>query len=198
MKTLDEFEIPSWKNIHKMLISQSKKIHKDKFTPEIIIAITRGGWIPARLLSDLLEVQNLSTIGIKFYSDISKTRKKPIITQELSTPILGKKILLVDDVADTGESLKLAKNHILKKANVDLKISTVYKKPKSIISPDYYEKTTSSWIIFPWEIKETSRKLCNKKESKKSIKNQSLKSKKANLTENLFKKFIKEFSEGSQ
>lgn len=198
METLDDFEIPSWNNIHKMLINQSKKIRKDKFIPETIIAITRGGWIPARLLSDLLEVQNISTIGIEFYSDISKTRKKPIITQELLTPISGKKTLLVDDVADTGESLKLAKTHILKKVHVDLKTSTIYKKPQSIVEPDYYEKTTSRWIIFPWEIKETSRKLCNKKESEKVIKNDAFESKKANLTENLVKKFIKEFSEGPQ
>ena len=51
-----EFEIPTWTKIHKMLINQSKKILSDGFTPDIIIAVTRGGWIPARLLSDLLEV----------------------------------------------------------------------------------------------------------------------------------------------
>jgi hypoxanthine phosphoribosyltransferase len=93
MKKTVEFEIPSWNQIHKMLINQSVKILTDNFKPDIIIAITRGGWIPARLLSDLLEVHDLITIGIEFYLDISKTRKKPILTQKLSTPISGKKIL---------------------------------------------------------------------------------------------------------
>lgn len=189
MKETIEFETPSWKQIHKMLIIQSEKILKDNYKPDLIIAITRGGWIPARLLSDLLEVNNLTTIGIEFYSDISKTRKKPILTQELSTPISGKKILLVDDVADTGKSLQLAKKHILKKDKADLKISTIYKKPQSKIEPDYYEKTTKHWIIFPWEIKETARKIRDK--------NERLESKKTGLTEELVKKFLKEFAEGN-
>jgi hypoxanthine phosphoribosyltransferase len=189
MKKTVEFEIPSWNQIHKMLINQSVKILTDNFKPDIIIAITRGGWIPARLLSDLLEVHDLITIGIEFYLDISKTRKKPILTQKLSTPISGKKILLVDDVADTGESLQLAKNHILKKDKADLKILTLYKKPQSIIEPDYYEKITKRWIIFPWDIKETARKIWNR--------NEGLESKKTSLTEAIVKKFLKEFAEGN-
>jgi hypoxanthine phosphoribosyltransferase len=189
MRETVEFETPSWNQIHKMLINQSEKILADNYKPDIIIAITRGGWIPARVLSDLLEAHNLTTIGIEFYLDISKTRKKPILTQELSTPISGKKILLVDDVADTGESLQLAKKHILNKDKADLIISTLYKKPQSVIEPDYYEKTTKQWIIFPWEIKETAKKIWDK--------NEEFESKKPSLTEDLVKKFLNEFAEGN-
>jgi hypoxanthine phosphoribosyltransferase len=189
MRETVEFETPSWNQIHRMLINQSEKILTDKYKPDIIIAITRGGWIPARVLSDLLEVHNLTTIGIEFYLDISKTRKKPVLSQELSTPISGKKILLVDDVADTGESLQLAKKHILNKDKADLIISTLYKKPQSVIEPDYYEKTTKQWIIFPWEIKETAKKIWDK--------NEEFESKKPSLTEDLVKKFLNDFNEGN-
>ncbi|KON33185.1 MAG: hypothetical protein AC479_05435 [miscellaneous Crenarchaeota group-6 archaeon AD8-1] len=186
-----QFEMPTWKQIHKMLIKQSKKILSDHFIPNIIIAVTRGGWIPARLLSDLLEVHNITTIGIKSYSNIATKMNQPIINQKLKILISGKKILLVDDVADSGESLQLAKKHILKQNNVELKIATIYKKNKSKIDPDYYEKTIKNWIIFPWEIKETSRKLLEKNEGAKLNKFTELKLKEAYITKELAKYFLK-------
>ena len=186
-----QFEMPTWTQIHKMLIKQSKKILADHFIPNIIIAITRGGWIPARLLSDLLEVHNVSAIGIKSYSNISAKMNQPIINQKLKIPISGKKILLVDDVADSGESMQLAKKHIIKQNNVELKIATIYKKYKSKIDPDYYEKTIKNWIIFPWEIKETSRKLLEKNESTKLNKFTELKLKETYITKELTKYFLK-------
>jgi len=186
-----QFEMPTWKQIHKMLIKQSKKILSDHFIPNIIIAVTRGGWIPARLLSDLLEVHNITTIGIKSYSNIATKMNQPIINQKLKILISGKKILLVDDVADSGESLQLAKKHILKQNNVEVKIATIYKKNKSKIDPDYYEKTIKNWIIFPWEIKETSRKLLEKNEGAKLNKFTELKLKEAYITKELAKYFLK-------
>ena len=120
MREIIEFETPTWNQIHNMLIRQSENILSDSFAPDIIIALTRGGWIPARLLSDLLEVHNLATIRTEFYLGIAKTRKNPVLTQKLQIPISGKKILLVDDVADTGESLQLAKKHILQKDVLEL------------------------------------------------------------------------------
>ena len=197
MRERIEFETPTWNQIHNLLIKQSKKILSDNFVPDIIIAITRGGWVPARLLSDLLEVQNVSTIRIEFYLDIAKTRKKPVLTQKLQIPVSGKKILLVDDVADTGESLQLAKNHILQQNDVELKIATIYKKTQSKIEPDYYEKTTKNWIIFPWEIKETSRKLSNTNEKKSQTNFKEVDSKTDNITKKMFKTFLKEITEGT-
>jgi hypoxanthine phosphoribosyltransferase len=184
-----EFETPTWNQIHNMINNLSEKILLDKFTPDIIISITRGGWIPARVLSDLLEINNLATIRIEFYLDVGKTRKKPILTHRIQIPITGKKILLVDDIADSGESLLLAKNYIQKKQVSELRVATIYKKPQSKTQPDYYEKTTRKWIIFPWEIKETSRNISNK--NKKLILIKELESKKDDQTKKLFKKFLK-------
>jgi hypothetical protein len=197
MREIIEFETPTWNQIHNMLIRQSENILSDSFAPDIIIALTRGGWIPARLLSDLLEVHNLATIRTEFYLGIAKTRKNPVLTQKLQIPISGKKILLVDDVADTGESLRLAKKHILQKDVLELKIATIYKKPQCKIEPDYYGKTTKKWIIFPWDIKETARKLWNGNEDKKLNNNEELEAETANLTKKLLKKFLKEIAEGN-
>lgn len=190
-----EFEIPTWSQIHNMLIKQSEKILTNGFQPDIIIGIARGGWIPARLLSDLLGVNNISSIKVEFYLDVEKTRKKPVLIQKLPIRISNKKVLLVDDVADTGMSLQLAKTYLLSYKNIELRIATIYKKPKSRIEPDYYEKITKNWIVFPWEIKEISKKIVKerKKQDKKSKSTQS----KNNLTEELFSNFLEGSDEGN-
>ena len=195
MKDKLKFEIPSWNQIHKMLINQKEKIRSDNFIPDTIIAITRGGWIPARLLSDLLEVHDLTTIRVEFYSGPSKTREKPILTQKLSKQIAAKKILLVDDVADSGKSLQIAKNHILQKHPTVVKIATLYKKPQSKIEPNYYEKIAKHWIIFPWDIRETSKKIWEQNQNKNSIKNKEMELIQTGLTKTLIKKFLKEITE---
>jgi len=198
MKDKLKFEVPSWNQIHKMLINQKEKIRSENFTPDTIIAITRGGWIPARILSDLLEVYDLTTIRVEFYLGLSKTRKKPILTQKLSKQIASKKILLVDDIADSGKSLQIAENHILQKDPKVVKIATLYKKPQSKVEPNYYEKIAKHWIIFPWDIRETSRKLWEQTPNKNSIKNKEIEFKKTGLTKTLIKKFLKEIADENQ
>ena len=198
MKDKLKFEVPSWNQIHKMLINQKEKIRSENFTPDTIIAITRGGWIPARILSDLLEVYDLTTIRVEFYLGLSKTRKKPILTQKLSKQIASKKILLVDDIADSGKSLQIAKNHILQKDPKVVKIATLYKKPQSKVEPNYYEKIAKHWIIFPWDIRETSRKLWEQTPTKNSIKNKEIEFRKPGLTKTLIKKFLKEIADENQ
>jgi hypothetical protein len=110
--------------------------------------------------------------------------------------IADKKVLVVDEVADTGKSLKLVKEHIIEKGATEVKIATVYYKPWSIVKPDYYERETSKWIVFPWEIKETVRKLVKKcREKRKSIEKETAKLVKAGISTELVKRFLKEILE---
>jgi hypoxanthine phosphoribosyltransferase len=152
-----------------MLLNQTQKINKANFNPDIIVAVSRGGLAPARILSDLLEVQNLAIIRVEFYLGINKTREQPIITQSLSAPVTAKKVLIVDDISDTGKSLKLVTEHILTQGAKEAKTATIYAKPESTFTPDYFEKQTSSWVIFPWDAKETIRKIFQKQNGKRAL-----------------------------
>jgi len=150
-----EFEVPSWDKIYEMLLNLAEKIRRDDFHPDLIVGICRGGWPPARVMSDLLENPKLVNISVEFYVDVAKTKDKPVLTQPLSISVEGKKVLILDDVADTGKTLKLVKEHLFSKGAEEVRIATIYYKPWSIIVPDYYEKETKRWIVFPWERKET-------------------------------------------
>ncbi len=129
------------------------------FQSRSIVGVSRGGWAPARILSDLLENARTANIRIEFYTGLGKTRSKPIVTQPISDKIAGKNALVVDDVSDTGESLKVALEHLLKMGAASVKTVTIYFKPHSILKPDYFAESTSDWIIFPWERLEATRLL---------------------------------------
>lgn len=154
-----EFEIPTWEQIYQMLIDLSQNIQRKCFNPDVIVGVSRGGWIPARILSDFLEKSEIANIKVEFYLGVEKKKKEPKITQSVSVDVESRRILVVDDVSDTGRSLKLVKESLFKKRVKDLKIATLYYKPWSITLPDFYQKTTSNWVIFPWERKEAFRKV---------------------------------------
>ena len=191
-----EFEVPKWNQIYEMLLNLAEKIRKNNFKPDIIVGVSRGGWPPARVMSDLLNNPNLANVRTEFYLGVAETKGEPTLTQPVSMKVAGKKVLVVDEVADTGKSLKLVKEHIIEKGATEVKIATVYYKPWSIVKPDYYERETSCWIVFPWEIKETVRKLVKKcREKRKSIEEETAKLVKAGISTELVERFLKEILE---
>jgi hypoxanthine phosphoribosyltransferase len=195
VETDGEFEVPNWNQIYAMLLSQAEKILQSGFKPDIGVGITKGGWIPARVLSDLLEIPELASLGVEFYLGVAETRDDPVLTQRVSAVVSGKEVLLVDDVADTGKSLKLAKEHVLQQGAAEVRIATLYYKPLSVTKPDYYEKETRRWVVFPWETKETIRKIVEKYRHKNVINVETAKLVKAGLPKQLAERILKEVSE---
>jgi hypoxanthine phosphoribosyltransferase len=191
-----KFEAPSWSRIYDMLLDLAGRIRKDGFKPDIIVGISRGGWPPARVLSDLLSNPNVANVRAEFYLGIAETGSEPTLTQPVSVKTRGKKILIVDEVADTGKSLRMVREHIVKEGAKEARTVTVYYKPWSIVRPDYFAKETSDWIVFPWEIKETLRKIIAKcEESGKPVEEETAKLVKAGIRSRLIRRFLKEISE---
>ena len=191
-----EFEVPTWSQIYNMLLNLAGKIRKTGFKPDIIVGVSRGGWAPARVLSDLLDNPNLANVRAEFYLGVAETKGEPTLTQPVSTTVTGKKVLVVDEVADTGKSLKLVKEHLIEQGATEVEIATVYYKPWSIVKPDYYEKETRCWVVFPWEIKETVRKIVKRcREKGKPIEEETSKLAKAGISAELIKRFLKEILE---
>ena len=190
------FEVPKWNQIFNMLLRLADAIKHNKFKPDVIVGVARGGWPPARVLSDLLDNCNLANVRVEFYWGIAKTNKKPVLTQPVSINVLNKKVLIVDEIADTGKSLRLVKKHVVEQGASEVKIATIYYKPWSVIKPDYYVKETISWVVFPWEIKETIRKLVEKcREKGLSVQTEIGKLVKAGLSEKLANRFLREIFE---
>ncbi len=192
-----EFVIPTWNQIYEFLLNLAQKIREDGFKPDVIVGVSRGGWPPARVMSDLLENPEIANVKAEFYKGVAETKGEPIITQPVSVSVRGRRVLLMDDVADSGKSLQLVKFHLKEEGATEVKIATIYYKPWSVVVPDYYEKETSSWIIFPWERKETIRNILKRyKKEGKTVEEAKDKLVRSGLSVKLVERFIREILEG--
>ena len=192
-----KFEIPTWDRIYEFLLNLAEKIREDKFKPDVIVGVSRGGWPPARVMSDLLENPEIANVKAEFYLGVAQTKGEPLITQPVSVSVRDKEVLLMDDVADTGKSLRLVRAHLKEKGATEVKIATIYYKPWSVVIPDYYEKETRSWIIFPWERKETIRNIIKRyKKEEKSVEEAKDKLVSSGLDSKLVERFVREILEG--
>lgn len=151
-----KFEKPSWKEIEKMCSALWRKVKRSNFAPDLIVGVCRGGWIPARILSNISGNKNLASMRVEFYKGIAKTGKKPVVTQPVSVSVKGKRVLLVDDVSDSGLSLMEARKHLA--GAKEVRIATLHYKPRSTLKPDFFIRKTSAWIVYPWETHETAKK----------------------------------------
>lgn len=192
MKPITQYEVPSLNQIYDMLLNQAQKIYADNYKPDSIVAIARGGIIPARILSDLLEIEELSFIQMQFYTDIAKTRQQPLLKQSLITQITDKKVLLIDDITDSGKSLQLAKIHLTERGAKTIKTATLYVKPQSAAKPEYFEKETSRWVVFPWDAKETVTKIAAGNKGRRTVNREIGKLVKAGLPVQLVEIFLKD------
>jgi hypothetical protein len=154
-----EFISPSWDEIFDMCVEGASKIEELGFKFDIIVALSRGGLIPGRIISDLLEIKDIVVLDVKYYTGIGSRSEKPKITELVTNTIRSKNILVVDDVVDSGESVKASAEYLKTFDPKTMKIFTLHAKPHRIVNPDLFIKETTAWIIYPWELLECFREL---------------------------------------
>jgi uncharacterized protein len=139
----------SWEEYHSLARLLADKVLSDGIHVDEIIAISRGGLTLGHLLTDFLRVP-ISTFTIQSYTDIQQQGKVKI-TKPLTIPLDGKEVLLVDDVADRGKTMVRAMEYLKMFGPDTIHSLTMFYKPHSVYKPDYFAKTTSAWILFPYE-----------------------------------------------
>ncbi|MGI5827954.1 MAG: phosphoribosyltransferase [Patescibacteria group bacterium] len=149
------FITPTLNDLNELAFTVSQKILEDGRKFDRIVTLAKGGWPFTRSLVDFLGIKEVASMGVKFYGGINKRLEKPEIYQDLPVSVSGERILLFDDVADTGGSLSFAKDYLNSLGIEDIATATLFYKPHSVIKPDYYAEETDAWIIFPYEFRET-------------------------------------------
>ena len=139
----------SWVYYHSYAQKLAAAMLKSGVRADQIVAISRGGLTLGHLLSDFLRIP-ISIITIQSYSDI-QTHGEARLTAKLQNPISGKHILLVDDVSDSGKTLKRAVTYLRRAGAADITTVTMFYKPHSMFRPDYFATQTTKWILFPYE-----------------------------------------------
>ncbi|MFH0816290.1 MAG: phosphoribosyltransferase [Methanobacteriota archaeon] len=159
-------KVVTWSEIDHWAEKVACKMEASGYTPDVVVGLTRGGWVPARILCDQLVCKNLFSIKVEHWGITARTDNKAKLVQELAVDIKGKKVLLVDDITDTGESLKLSIDHVKSKGPADVKCATLLHINHSKTVPDFYgvevKKENWRWFIFPWNFKEDLGNLIGK------------------------------------
>ncbi|MFQ6013339.1 MAG: phosphoribosyltransferase [Thermoplasmata archaeon] len=158
--------IVTWDEIATWADAVGGKIRRSDFHPEVIVGLTRGGWVAARLLCDLLMIKRLYAVKVEHWGVTARPDGKARLVQGLTADVAGRKVLLVDDITDTGESLELAKEHVAAAGPGELRSATLLHITHSKFKPDFYEvevpKEAWAWFIFPWNLHEDLRTIIPK------------------------------------
>jgi hypothetical protein len=147
-------ELVSWRRVQDLARQLANNIRTSGYKPDVIIAIARGGYVPARLLCDYLNIFDLTSIRIIHYDKGSHMSNHARLTSPLNTDVRNLKVLLVDDVSDTGDTLELAVKHIQAFSPATLKVAVLQHKQVSTFVPEFYAEkiTTWRWLTYPWAV----------------------------------------------
>lgn len=159
----DNVRFLTWNDITSTCNIVAERIINSGFKVDVIVGILRGGIIPATIIADILGIEDIGVIDIKFYQAPNIRREKPILKQPLTLPIYNKNTLIVDDVSDTGRTLQLALDYIRHYSPKEIKTVTLYVKPWTNLIPDYYAEITDKWLVFPWGTWEYKRQITQTK-----------------------------------
>jgi len=153
-------QMTTWDDIESWCKSIKTQMEKDGWIPDVIVGLARGGWTPARILSDLLIIKELYSIKTEHWGLTATKDGKAKLVQGLDADISGKKVLVLDDIADTGESLKLGIDHVKEVGGptAEIRSATLLHLPHSTTRADYIAKEFPPgswfWFIFPWNYHE--------------------------------------------
>ncbi len=163
-------ELISWRRVYLLARKLAFMINGDNFQPDVIVAIARGGYVPARILCDFLDVKTLASIRIEHYLHGSSKQKMARLTDPLGIDIKGKNVLLVDDVNDTGDTLELAVHHLKEFLPKDVRVAVLNQKMTSDLRPEYFSHRIIKWrwLLYPWAVMEEISGLLAKIDSQPS------------------------------
>ncbi|XUL89206.1 phosphoribosyltransferase [Streptomyces galilaeus] len=131
----------------------AQTIADDGYEPDIILSIARGGVFVAGGLAYALDCKNIHLINVEFYTGVGTTLDMPVMLAPVPNAIdfSSKKVLITDDVADTGKTLKLVRDFCLDTV-AEVRSAVVYEKSQSLVKCEYVWKRTDDWINFPWSV----------------------------------------------
>lgn len=148
---MSERECLSWETFGTAGRELARQVATDGFVPDLILSIARGGLFVAGALGYALDVKNLHVMNVEFYTGVDERLEMPVMLPPVPNVVdlAGSRVLIADDVADTGATLKLVhdfcRDHV-----AEARCAVLYEKPHSTVRCEYVWRRTDLWIEFPW------------------------------------------------
>jgi hypothetical protein len=151
MSVTTEREQMTWADLGDGARDLAAQIAADGYEPSLILGIARGGLLAAGALSYALDLKNAFTMNVEFYTGVDERLPVPMLLPPVPdlVDLQDQRVLIADDVADTGQTLVLVQEFLAGKVR-EARIAVLYEKPRSVVSCEYVWRRTDRWIDFPW------------------------------------------------
>ena len=145
-------QLISWDESYELGRRLAYEIKRSGFRPDLIVAIGRGGYVPARVVSDFLLFSLLASIKIEHWDTAACERPLASVRFPLAVDVQSQKVLIIDDVTDTGKTLRTAVDYMKELGAAEVRTGVLQHKTVSPFVPDYYAEKVAEWrwIIYPW------------------------------------------------
>ncbi len=150
----------SWEKAVELSQGLANRVKASGYLPDLIIAVSRGGLVPARIISDVLGIDDIIAIMIKYWGAARRRHDRPLIYHGVEPSIVrGRRVLIVDEVSDTGKTLETAVSFVSMAGPMDVKTAVLHLKSTSSFVPDFYMERLEDWvwISYPWSTCEDYR-----------------------------------------
>jgi hypoxanthine phosphoribosyltransferase len=154
-----ECEVMDWNLFYRLARQVAKRVNSSGYKPDLIVGLARGGWVLARVLCDLIGVKDLVSLKVEHWGITATPDGKARLKYPLKVDLKGKNVLVVDDISDTGESMRVAVEYIQSLKPSEIRTAALRHITSSKFMPDYFgEEISWRWVIFPWNFTED---MCN-------------------------------------
>jgi uncharacterized protein len=147
----DERERLSWVEFGTATRELARAIAADGYQPDVVLSVARGGLLVGAALGYALDVKNTWTLNVEFYTGVGERLDVPMLLPPVPelVDLDSSRMLIADDVADTGETLRLVKEFCEGKV-AEVRCAVLYEKPPSVVRCEYVWRRTDLWVDFPW------------------------------------------------
>ncbi|MFC7044958.1 phosphoribosyltransferase [Halobacteriaceae archaeon GCM10025711] len=151
----DDFKctITNWEYIYDLCRDVSVQVKEDQFEPDVIVALARGGWFAGRVLCDFLGLDDLTSLKMEHYVGTAQKTGEPEVRYPMPEgSVEGKDVLIIDDIADTGGSLRRATEYVNEREPGEVRTATLQLLQTSEFEPDFIGERLDewAWMVYPW------------------------------------------------
>lgn len=150
-------EIVALERVYDLAFELSAAIRAAGYAPDLVIAIARGGFVPARLVCDFLLCSELTSITVRHYAAGARREAGARMRHPLAADVRGRRVLIVDDINETGETLEAARAHVAERGAAQVRTGVLHERPYSRLRADFRATAApaeADWLIYQWALVE--------------------------------------------
>lgn len=142
----------TWKEVYELARTLARRVRDEGFEPDLVLAVARGGFVPARIVCDLLGIADLASFRVQHYDMGAKKRAQARVTDPIAIDVRGRKILVVDDVNDTGDTLVVARRYLESLGADEVRFGVLQEKGTTCLPLQLVGQHIGAWkwLIYPW------------------------------------------------